>query len=77
MSSTVIGRDAELEAMLTLCECQHRESPVLVLEGEPGIGKTTLLRAGVELAEEPARGSSGASRPARRRACPMPPSPIC
>ena len=51
VSTTVIGRDAELKAMLTVCECEHRESPVLVFEGEPGIGKTTLLRAGAEMAE--------------------------
>ena len=51
MSTTVIGRHVELKAILSLCECQQRESPVLVFEGEPGIGKTTLLRAGAELAE--------------------------
>ena len=51
VSTTVIGRTVELEAILSLCESQQRESPVLVFEGEPGIGKTTLLRAGAEMAE--------------------------
>ena len=51
VSTTVIGRTVELEAIHSLCESQQRESPVLVFEGEPGIGKTTLLRAGVEMAE--------------------------
>jgi DNA-binding CsgD family transcriptional regulator len=44
----VIGRDAELEAIERLLE--GGGSRVLVLEGGPGIGKTTLWLAGLERA---------------------------
>ena len=49
----LIGRDAELDAIERLLVRTGGEPPsALVLEGEPGIGKTTLWRAGVELAGE-------------------------
>jgi DNA-binding CsgD family transcriptional regulator len=45
----VVGRDAELEAIGTLLD---RGARGLVLEGPPGIGKTTLWREGVRRASE-------------------------
>ena len=76
VSTTVIGRTVELEAIHSLCGAQQRESPVLVFEGEPGIGKTTLLRAGAELAQRTGARFLAASHPVRRRDCPTPLSPI-
>jgi AAA ATPase domain len=48
MSTAVIGRLEELEAIRRFLDALADESAVLLLEGEPGIGKTTLLRAGVD-----------------------------
>ena len=46
------GRDAELEVLRgLLLRALSEESGVLVLRGEPGIGKTALLDAAVEQAE--------------------------
>ena len=50
MSATVIGRTGELEAIERFLDALAGGPAVLVLEGEPGIGKTTLVRAGVEAA---------------------------
>ncbi len=50
----IVGRDAELEAIE--CWLDARRAPTLLIEGEAGIGKSTLWRAGVELARAPARG---------------------
>ena len=46
----IVGRRGELEAIERFLGALADRSPVLVLEGEPGIGKTTLMRAGVEAA---------------------------
>lgn len=46
----LVERDAELAAVNALLE--SRPPGALVLEGEPGIGKTAVWRAGVELARE-------------------------
>jgi len=47
----LIGRDAELEAIEGFLALGEGERPsALVLEGEAGIGKTTLWRAGIALA---------------------------
>jgi DNA-binding CsgD family transcriptional regulator len=51
----VIGRAAELEAIEAFLDALDRGPAALVLEGEPGIGKTTLMRAGVATAR--ARGA--------------------
>ena len=48
MSAGVIGRPGELQAIEQFLDALAGGSAVLLLEGEPGIGKTTLLRAGVE-----------------------------
>ena len=50
MVAAVIGRAGELAAIERLLAALAGGAAVLVLEGEPGIGKTTLVRAGVEAA---------------------------
>jgi DNA-binding CsgD family transcriptional regulator len=50
MSAGVIGRPGELEAIERFLDALADGWAVMLLEGEPGIGKTTLLRAGVEQA---------------------------
>jgi DNA-binding CsgD family transcriptional regulator len=50
MSAGVIGRPGEMEAIERFLDALAGGWAVLLLEGEPGIGKTTLLRAGVEAA---------------------------
>jgi len=47
---TVVGRDDELQAIASWLETPG--SRTLLIAGEAGIGKTTLWRAGVELARE-------------------------
>ena len=49
---TIVGRDAELGALEAFFASAPAKPAALVLEGEPGIGKSTLWRRGVELAEE-------------------------
>src|SRR2546430_1125524 len=46
----VVGRDEELAAVVGFLESTESFPSVLLLEGEAGIGKTTLWRAGVESA---------------------------
>jgi len=46
------GRERELEQIDEMLERASREPELLLLEGEPGIGKTSLWRAGVELARK-------------------------
>jgi DNA-binding CsgD family transcriptional regulator len=47
--TVIVGRDKELEALSSFLE--EGELPgVLLIQGDPGIGKTTLWRAGVEAA---------------------------
>jgi ABC-type dipeptide/oligopeptide/nickel transport system ATPase subunit len=46
-----VGRDDELRAVATFLETASMGG-VLTLSGEPGIGKTTVWRAGVELAAD-------------------------
>ena len=47
MSAGVIGRPGEVEAIERFLDALAVGWAVLLLEGEPGIGKTTLLRASV------------------------------
>jgi len=54
MSPEVIGRDAELLKILAFLDSLREGPAALVLEGEAGIGKTTLWQAG--LAEATRRG---------------------
>ena len=48
----VVGRDEEVAALADFLDARTRLPGVLLLEGEAGIGKTTLWRRGVELAAE-------------------------
>jgi DNA-binding CsgD family transcriptional regulator len=51
MPTSVVGRDAELASLHDFVERVQSESAALVLEGEAGMGKTTLWRAAVDHAE--------------------------
>jgi ATP-dependent Clp protease ATP-binding subunit ClpA len=42
MPDTVVGRDRELEAAAQLLSGLEGGAAALVLQGEPGIGKTTV-----------------------------------
>ncbi|HEX2420566.1 MAG TPA: AAA family ATPase, partial [Acidimicrobiia bacterium] len=48
--SPVFGRDAELAELNEFLRPESHSPAALVLEGEVGIGKTTLWRAGIEMA---------------------------
>ena len=48
----VVGRDEELAAVVAFLESTAVLPGALLLEGDPGIGKTTLWRAGIEAARE-------------------------
>src|SRR4051812_12502445 len=48
----VVGREVEVAALAEFLDARMRLPRVLLLEGEAGIGKTTLWRRGVELAAE-------------------------
>src|SRR4051794_34828166 len=51
-SRVVVGRTFELEAISAAIESSLDALVGICLEGEPGIGKTTLLSAAVEMATE-------------------------
>jgi DNA-binding CsgD family transcriptional regulator len=51
MPAVVVGRDAELASIREFVSGISEGASALVLEGEAGMGKTTLWRAGVEAAE--------------------------
>jgi predicted ATPase len=48
--SEIVGRDEELRVLLPFVTDVEDAAAALVLEGEPGIGKSTLWQAGVERA---------------------------
>jgi DNA-binding CsgD family transcriptional regulator len=48
----VVGRDRELQAAAEFLDELERSPSALVLAGDPGIGKTAVWRAAVELAED-------------------------
>ncbi len=50
--STIVGRTEELRALFGFVDDARAGPAALVLEGEPGIGKSTLLEAAVEHARE-------------------------
>src|SRR5262249_14492914 len=52
MRVSIASRDAELGAITRFLDSLAAGSEILVLEGEPGIGKTTLWLAAVEQARE-------------------------
>ena len=51
MERQVVGRRDELAAVVALASSERSGFRALVLEGEPGIGKTTVWRAGIAHAE--------------------------
>ena len=51
MAASVVGRDAELASILDFVAHMSREAAALVLEGDAGMGKTTLWRVTIEQAE--------------------------
>jgi predicted ATPase len=51
MAGGIIGRDGELASVGVFLDRVPRGLAVLVIEGESGIGKTTLWRAATEMAE--------------------------
>ena len=52
MVEVIAGRDAELASLRDFVARVSDEAAALVLEGEAGMGKTTLWRAAVEHAED-------------------------
>jgi DNA-binding CsgD family transcriptional regulator len=62
MALEIVGREEELASLRTFIDRAEAGSAALVLEGEPGIGKSTLWLAGVEEAQRVHRVL--ASRPA-------------
>ena len=48
----LVGRDAEIEAADRFLDATRNGPAALLLEGEPGIGKTTVWREAVRHAEE-------------------------
>jgi AAA ATPase domain len=52
MTGELVGRDEELRSLSAFLEHEPEEPAALVLEGEAGIGKSTLWRAGVATARE-------------------------
>lgn len=49
--ATVIGRDVELAALREFLDADRELPAALILDGEAGIGKTTLWHAGIEIAQ--------------------------
>ena len=62
-TAVVVGRDRELAALADLLGSDERLPAVLLLEGEAGIGKTTLWRAAVEEARARGYGLLTSARP--------------
>ena len=50
--TAVVGRDRELTEITSFLELAEGEPRILLLEGDAGIGKTTLWRAGVDAGRE-------------------------
>lgn len=50
--TAVVGRDRELAEIASFLDLADEAPRVLLLEGEPGIGKSTLWRGGVGIARE-------------------------
>src|SRR5688572_21514348 len=48
----VVGRDRELEKIGSFLELEDEAADVLLIEGDAGIGKTTLWRVAVDEARE-------------------------
>ncbi len=55
-AAALIGRDRELEILARVFEQAAAEGGAFLLMGEPGVGKTALLDAAAEAAEEAGTG---------------------
>ena len=73
----VIGRDEELHALVSFLEASDALPGAILLEGEAGIGKTTLWRRGLELASPALIACCHAGRPGRRPSSPSQASATC
>ena len=62
----IVGRDKELQTISSFLE-QDPPSGALLIQGDAGIGKTTLWRAGVEAARELSYAFCGRALRRRRR----------
>jgi tetratricopeptide (TPR) repeat protein len=51
-SPRLIGRGAELEILFRLVDCASERGGALVVRGEPGVGKTSLLEAAIRRATD-------------------------
>src|SRR5690242_4162658 len=51
-SPRLIGRDSELEILFRLVDCASERGGALVVRGEPGVGKTSLLKAAIRRATD-------------------------
>ena len=69
MTETIVGRDVELEAVVRFLASAKAPASILVIESEPGMGKTTLWReallrserARIVLSCQPARSEASLS----------------
>ena len=52
MGGDLVGRDADLRTIASILASPADQPPVVVLQGEPGIGKTTLWLAGIRQARQ-------------------------
>ena len=58
-SAALVGRDAELAVIRSFLSAATVDGGALLLLGEPGLGKTTLLDAAAELASAAGSGYCG------------------
>jgi DNA replication protein DnaC len=59
----LVGREEELACINAFVDEVHDGHTALLLEGEPGIGKSTLWLSGCEYARQQGHGSSRRDRP--------------
>lgn len=52
MGGDLVGRDADLRTIMRILDSPADQPPIVVLQGEPGIGKTTLWLAGIGQARQ-------------------------
>ena len=52
LAGTIVGRESEFAAVARFLDLMSAEACALVIDGEAGIGKTTIWREAVRLARE-------------------------
>ncbi len=70
----LIGREAELERILTILSRRQKNNPLLV--GDPGVGKTALVEGLAQLIVRGAGDSQGSRKNSRENTSPYPLPPI-